>query len=209
MNHTITLRIECPRWLVTAARIALPVLAISVAGAALSAPPTFTSGQTLTAADLNALASHVDGPVALSPSSGYFTTQSDTPVPLPNNAVTLATEGGMVRLELAPDGDPTASSRLWVIGAGGGADPWMIGNITFQRSSDGTVWADLKTEPFGGVPSTVGSTMVPPGAFTFLDTPTAGAWQYRVLVSRKSNAGDLTIHVDNVRLIARELGTPQ
>jgi hypothetical protein len=53
MAHVITIRIVCPRWVRVGVRVAFPVLAIAFGGIALAVPTTFTSGQTLTAADLN------------------------------------------------------------------------------------------------------------------------------------------------------------
>ncbi len=51
----ISIKVEAPLWLQSAARVALPTLAIAVAGIALGGPPVpYTSGETLSAADLNA-----------------------------------------------------------------------------------------------------------------------------------------------------------
>ncbi|MBI4954635.1 MAG: hypothetical protein HY908_21600 [Myxococcales bacterium] len=205
---------ETPRWLRRTLAYALPFALVCGVGVVYaSVPHTFTAGETLTAADLNAnfvaLDGRIDGPLVMSESSGPFATQSDTPVPLPNSTVTLDTNGGLVRLELAPDataGAQGTGGRVWVVGAGGGADPWLVGYVAFERSQDGVTWNEVKTLVFGGAPSAVGSTLLPPGAFTHYDSPPPGTWSYRVQVYRKSNAGDLTVNVDNVRLVARELG---
>jgi hypothetical protein len=50
----ISIHIECPNWVKTAAKIAAPVVFAATAGVAFSVPKTFTSGETLAAADLNA-----------------------------------------------------------------------------------------------------------------------------------------------------------
>jgi hypothetical protein len=177
--------------------------------------PDFQPGDPISASQINAnFAALVDqlsaveqqshGAIVISDSSGVFETQSDTSVLIPNNQVQLDTVGGLVRLELAPA--PGFNSRLWLIGAGGGADPYLFAYVTFERSGNGQQWEIVSDVDFGGVPSAVGSTALPPGAFTAYDSPPAGTWFYRVVVARKSNAGELTVHVDNVRLVAREIG---
>jgi hypothetical protein len=60
MDHKVTISITCPAWMSRAARSFLPILAMAVSGVALSSPKTFASGETLTAADLNASFSDLD-----------------------------------------------------------------------------------------------------------------------------------------------------
>jgi len=50
----VTVEIECPFWVKRAWKVALPALIIATAGVAFGVPKTFTAGETLTAADLNA-----------------------------------------------------------------------------------------------------------------------------------------------------------
>jgi hypothetical protein len=53
----------------------------------------------------------------------------------------------------------------------------------------------------------VGSTAIPPGGFVLYDEPAAGERFYRASVRVYAGAGPSTVvHIDNVRLIAREIG---
>jgi hypothetical protein len=52
--NVVTIEFAYPTWIRGVARLALPVLAVATAGAALAVPKAFMSGETLTAADLNA-----------------------------------------------------------------------------------------------------------------------------------------------------------
>jgi hypothetical protein len=57
------------------------------------------------------------------------------------------------------------------------------------------------------VPGPVGSTAIPPGGFVLYDEPAAGERFYRASVRVYAGAGPSTVvHIDNVRLIAREIG---
>jgi hypothetical protein len=49
----LTIELDWPVWMNGVGKIVIPLLAITVAGAALAVPKTFAPGQTLTAADLN------------------------------------------------------------------------------------------------------------------------------------------------------------
>jgi len=50
----ISIQIECPTWMKTAAKVVAPLVLIGSAGAAFSVPNTFSPGQTIKAADMNA-----------------------------------------------------------------------------------------------------------------------------------------------------------
>lgn len=179
--------------------------------------PDFAAGDPISAAQMNenfaalvdqlsAVQLQAHGAIAISESSGAFQTQSDIAVAVPNAYVELDTTGGIVRLELTSAAGPYGA-RLWLGGTGGGNDPWLFGYVYFERSSDGESWEVIASPDFGGVPSASGSTAVPPGAFTAYDTPSAGTWFYRVTVSDYGGAGpNSTLHVDYVRLVAREVG---
>ncbi len=210
------------RSLRTAARRGMILCTLLLATTVSAVPTTWSADDVLTADDLNGNFEAVDdridaaearlealeagNPIAMSGGSGIFTTSSATPVAVPNNQVQLETKGGLVRLELAAAASVPAS-RLWLIGAAGGADPWLFAYIQFERASSASgPWAPLTTVDFGGVPSAVGSTAVPPGAFANYDDPPAGTWFYRVTSRINPNAGSVTLHVDNVRLVAREVG---
>jgi hypothetical protein len=56
----LTIRIHCPDWVRKVSRVALPSLAIGVAGVTLAVPTKWKSGDALTAEDLNANFTDVD-----------------------------------------------------------------------------------------------------------------------------------------------------
>jgi hypothetical protein len=192
------------------------VLMVPVLAWTASVPnPEFTAGEVISSSRINenfaalveqlgAVEAQAHGGIVFSEGSGTFETESDTPVPLTNNQVVLETHGGAVRLELA--GVPGTSSRLYVIGSGGGVDPWLFAYIGFERSSDGEAWEPIGTVDFGGIPNAAGSTALPPSAFAMFDTPVPGSWSYRVVVRDYENAGTSMVRVQNVRLVAREIG---
>jgi hypothetical protein len=203
------------------ALVLLGVMTALGTGVALAdVPHTFSSGQLLSAADMNdnfdslskqiaTIATQVavvqersDGPIAFSDSSGTFETQSKTLVPIPNCAVSLDTHGGVVRLELTPAGE---NSRLFLI-SGSTASSWLFAYVNFERSVNGVDWVSIGDLDFGGVPSSSGSTAVPPGAFSLYDAPGEGTWTYRVTIRNTTDTGDSTVNVNNVRLAAREIG---
>ena len=64
MKVSIEISFECPTWLKKAVRVAVPVGVFTFASVAFAGVPnTFTSGETLTAADLNANFTALDGRV--------------------------------------------------------------------------------------------------------------------------------------------------
>lgn len=190
----------------------LPALAWSA-----SVPhPGFQAGDVISASEINAnfsalveqvgaLESQAAGPIVMSQGSGIFSTGSDTNEVIPNNQVQIETRGGVVRVELGAV--PTLDARMWLSGNGEGADPWLFAYVVFERSVDALQWEAVAFNDFGGVPGPVGSTAIPPGGFVLYDEPAAGEWFYRASVRVYSGAGPSTVvHIDNVRLIAREIG---
>lgn len=176
----------------------------------------FEAGQVISAAEINAnfaalvdqvgaLESQASGRIVMSQGSGIFSTGSDTSVVIPNNQVQIETHGGVVRVELGAV--PSLDARMWLSGNGEGADPWLFAYVVFERSADALQWEAVAFNDFGGVPGSVGSTAVPPGGFVLYDEPAAGEWFYRASVRVYAGAGpSTTVHIDNVRLIAREIG---
>ncbi len=191
----------------TLAWIVPALLAIGSVGIVNATPEQFSEGETLTADKLNAnfngLHDRLDDleAIAFSGSSGVFTTTSTTPVVIPNSEVQLETNGGLVRLELAPAAS-AGNSRLWLAGT---ASTYLWAYITIERASSASgPWLPLTTADFGGPPNGTNSTVVPPGAFTQYDDPTPGTAFYRATVNVYTAA--MTVHVDNVRLVARKVG---
>jgi len=60
----IAIEVECPSWMKRVSKVAFVTMGIATAGMALGGPlVTFTAGQTLTAADLNANFTNLQGQV--------------------------------------------------------------------------------------------------------------------------------------------------
>jgi hypothetical protein len=157
------------------------------------------------AEQLTAVEQQTHGQIVMSESVELFETDSDTGVPIPENQLQIATTGGVVRIELASA--PGSGGRLYVIGSGGGPDPWLFAYVTFDRSADAQTWEAVGGGDFGGVPATAGSTALPASAFAAYDTPPAGTWFYRATIHDYSGAGtNSLVRVQNVRLVAREIG---
>lgn len=197
---------------VLGAGLLVPVLAHTA-----SVPnPDFQPGGVISASAINenfaALADQLTtvehqahGAIVMSDAVTLFETGSDTAVPIPENQLQIETTGGAVRLELSNGAG--VNGRLYLIGGGGGPDPWLFAYLTFERSADAQSWETIGGLDFGGVPAVAGSTGLPPSAFASYDTPPAGTWFYRVSIHDYSGAGpDSMIRVQNVRLVAREIG---
>jgi hypothetical protein len=129
----------------------------------------------------------------VSGSSGAFSTTSTTGVDVTGLSVTITTTGRPVALLLQPDGDTVNPSYV------GGASAASLLEATMYFLRGATV---ITRALVGGpVPGTV---YVPPGVLSFVDTPTAGTYTYKV--QAKSDAGgNTTVYVRRCKLVAYEL----
>jgi hypothetical protein len=134
--------------------------------------------------------------VVISSSSGSFTTTSLSYVPVTNLSVSITTSGGPVNIRLQDDGLYGGSVGV----NGGGGVNSASGVLSFFRNSSQISIMSLRAEA-----ATVTSTglNLPPGSFSFTDSPGAGTYTYSVqveVVNGVSNMG-----VINCTLVAQEL----
>lgn len=130
------------------------------------------------------------GNVALSDGTGaaelVFTTGQTGN--LPNNLVNITTNGGPVRISIMPATDNTQS---YVECEENALDPCIL-----ELLRDGGTVVEI---PFY---SSGNRYRLPPGAFSFIDTPAAGTYEYRI---RYEVPSATSLRVLNVRLMAYEL----
>lgn len=136
------------------------------------------------------------GGVAISSSSGSFSTTSDTLVLATNMDVTITTTGRPVQIMLVPiDG---ALSFVSVTGTRG-ANLYIYNNAGVVSYASALFSDDYPT------PSSGAQTIIPPGAVSAIDTPAAGTVRYRLFVQVAAAGVNNTVGIRNCRLIAYEL----
>jgi hypothetical protein len=130
----ITIAIDAPVWVKKAARVAMLALAIGIAGVAFAVPKTFTSGQTLTAADLNADFSDLDSKLAKSAGGVLGVTTSKviasgmgTTMDGPTSGYAGAKQQCAAAFAAAPNAHMCVASELVQFMAGGGVMPTTDG----------------------------------------------------------------------------------
>ena len=130
------------------------------------------------------------GNVGLSASSGasVITLTSASTGDLANNLVNLTTNGGPVRVQMIPG---TAATDSYIE-----CEDATTDTCTLELARNGATVTTITVYGEGG------KFRIPPGSFSWLDTPAAGTYAYKI----KYNVGSATaLRVLNVRLMAYEL----
>lgn len=125
------------------------------------------------------------GGVAISASSGSFSTNSTSYTDVTNLSVTIVTTGRPVKLALQGADTSGSFTTGGVLGNSGGF------SVAFLR--DGSI---INTQPGS-------ANAFPAGMYHFVDTPAAGTYIYKVQL--KSNSGANSPVVNNCKLVAYEL----
>lgn len=123
------------------------------------------------------------GGVAVSSSSSTFSTTASTYDNVTNLNITITTTGRPVIIKAIPDGGNTEAT----CGPVGGSGSWQLNNVT-----TGSFWLGLDT----------GSSVFSPGRIQTIDFPTAGTYNYKLLVKANSSNSYLCQYT---KLIAYEL----
>lgn len=137
--------------------------------------------------------------IIISSSSGANTIHDSVSDPVPNLTCTITTSGQPVMLMLQCDGDPNPANagqiNLDGTGSGGGCSAYMIFNRGATELS-----RQLLSVKAGALSS------YPVGGFTFIDTPAAGTYTYRLIAAEfPSNAGQGVLNIDYIKLVAYEV----
>lgn len=181
------------------------MLCLPAIATAVSLPHTFSSGDPISAAQVNenfdelvqAVTTLEAGPATLvqSSSSGMFTTSSETWVDVDNLELMITTAGEHVLLDLVGS-TGGEYSYLRVLTGGTSA----IGLLRIERTTDGgpAVLVAESDLTLAGV----GALNVPIGA-RFLDAPPAGTHTYRVQASVLENTNGQEFHVRFAQLLAQ------
>jgi len=106
----ISISIRCPSWVSRAVKVATPILLIASAGVAFSAPTTFTAGQTLKAADLNAAFANVPTTADLNTAVAKLPTTSEW------TSYTVAVTAGTTPVTTTVDGAATSTGYYRRVG---------------------------------------------------------------------------------------------
>jgi len=140
------------------------------------------------------------GGVAISASSGTFSTTSTSFTPVTNLSVTITTTGRPVRIFLQSDG--SAGNPTRVIVANTSTDP-VSGFFLLYRGS--TAIAEENMEISAGSPTAGQALTIPASSIQFLDTPAAGTYTYSLQVAPLSLNGSPYMDVQYVVLVAYEI----
>ena len=136
------------------------------------------------------------GGVAISISSGDFTTSATTPTSI-GIPITLTTSGRPVQLMLQPDGNALPS--FIAVGASAGN---VDGNLFYIYRNGVEVSRHILSIDANA--STILRSRVPPGAISFVDTPSAGIQSYQVYASAGTDSGSFT-QMSYCTIVAYEL----
>lgn len=165
---------------------------------------TFRIGATAGGADINTSGSQsgthtetrvtTSGNVALSLSSGGFTSTSGSPADVTNLSVSLTTTGRPVMVFLQGDG-AGATTSMGLTSSNFGASF----NIYLIRGASQLDFISVSNTITG---STAVTWTVPPSSYRFVDFPAAGTYTYKIQTSVGTSD---TVSFTNVKLIAYEL----
>lgn len=136
------------------------------------------------------------GGVALSTSSGAFTSSAGSQTDVTNLSVTITTLGNPVFLTLISDGN---TNSVLATSPTSGSQTNVASTFFIVRASTTLIGVKLN---ISGTTSTVLSTQVPPAALTHIDQVVAGTYTYKVQIS---NGASSTVNVTNCKLMAYEL----
>lgn len=136
------------------------------------------------------------GGVALSASSGVFTTSSSTLTDVTNLSVTITTSGRPVILKLVADGSTVQFSQVYAQSVGA-ESPYGI--LAFLQGA--TV---ISLNGIHAV-TNAGNTEIyyPPNAYEYLDFPVAGTYTYKVQIKRVNSNNNIGVLYS--KLVAFEL----
>lgn len=163
----------------------------------MSGTPTDTLANSVANARTRSTGTSVGiGGIAISNSSGAFSTSSTTAVNVTNMSVTIETAGRPVRLEVIgasatqsdfsiTDSDTETGMCIALTRNGGSA---FIGQRFYVSQT--------------GAPSTTNA-IIPGSSFSHTDTPAAGTYTYQLQIYALSSGG--TVGANNLKLTAREL----
>jgi hypothetical protein len=167
---------------------------LTLTALAAQAVTQFSSGQTLTAAALNALVNRINSPLPIvtSGSSGFHSNTNTGYTDVTNLDVTVTSDGSPIWVGLIADG---SGNPCWV---------GVEDNASGSASADFALWRDgavivewtAAAEETGTAPYT----SIPCGSVWHLDQPGAGTFNYRIQI-RSTNASD-TGYVRYARLFA-------
>jgi hypothetical protein len=140
------------------------------------------------------------GGVAISASSGNFSTSSASPVAVTNLSVTITTTGRPVRVFLQSDGSVGNVTR---VACGNSSTAPVSGFFYLYRGA--SIVSSETLEVGAGNPAAGQGITVPAGSIQFLDTPAAGTYTYSLQVAPFSANGSPSMNVGFVVLVAYEI----
>lgn len=126
------------------------------------------------------------GGIAVSASSGAFTTTSNVGTPITNFSLVITSVGRPIMITCQPDGTGIPSYL-------GTQSPTDGTDATFILKRDGTEIARFRLDAGA---SGVGTTriQVPPAAITYTDIVAAGTYTYTIVAGADSNGGTVTVN---------------
>lgn len=127
--------------------------------------------------------------LALSDSSGAFTTVSTSFVDVTNLSVKISTRGNQVRLQLIPDGNSDTGSITY--------SAWGISGAATSE------WLVYRDSTAIGYMAAILSNRMAPGAFIIIDNPPAGTYTYKI--QGKTNNGGIAAIMQWCKLSVKEM----
>lgn len=134
------------------------------------------------------------GNIAISNSSGNFTTTSASYVDVTNLSVIANSAGSPMQLMVQASG--SAPAYIGVL------DPAPAAEAVYAFLRDGVIISEMFVSQYNPTSGAYGQ-LVPPGSLTFVDNPGAGQFTYKVQL--KSVAGTTTSYLFNSKLVVYEL----
>lgn len=166
----------------------------STGTSSIVATATSANANTLVAKVTRATGTTVSaGGIAISNSSGSFTTASSSAVDVTNLSVTITTSGRPVCVRLIGD---SISSYIEVSGSG------TNGNGFISIVRDASTLSNIQL--LNGVGAGATQLRVPPGCIEHIDAVAAGTYTYKIQ-ARYSGAAFTTVGVQSCKLVAYEL----